>query len=561
MLSKTGRTRDCFNAMLFSAHAIFLVSICLLLSICAAAQAAVPTYHNTRERTGSNILETILTPSNVNVAQFGKLFSQPVDGFIYAQPLYVPNVNVAGLGVHNVIYVATMNDSVYAFDADTNTGTNAQPLWQVSFINPPAAISPVTSSDVDCSGLISTRIGIVGTPVIDTVGGTLYVVARTRESGQYYQRLHALDITSGAEKFGGPVVIRASVPGTGTGSVKGMIAFDAKVQNQRAALLLQNAVVYIGWGSHCDYGAYHGWLMAYDAKSLAQRGVWLSTPNGEEGAIWQAGSGPAGDSQGFIYFATGNGTYDAYTGGSDYGQSLVKLSPPVQGAFTVADYFTPFNALDLDPGDYDIGSGGAMLLPDQLKGPHVHLLVQGDKAGNIYLVNRDGMGGYNSQDNSRIVQTLPDAEKGMWNSPTWWSNHVYFGGGSDRLKSFAFYPGSGLLSTIPTSQTAIKFGYPGTTASVSSNQTTNAILWALDNSSYKTLTGAVLHAYDATNLAKELYNSNQNAVRDNAGPAVKFTVPTVVNGKVYVGTRSQVTVFGLLSQSMSQQIPESADNP
>ena len=571
MFSRMGRVLKGFGRATYrqsARGAAGLVCLCAMLSGYGAAQASVPMYHNNRERTGANVLETTLTLSNVNSTQFGKLFTQPVDGFIYAQPLYVPNVNVAGLGIHNVVYVATMNDSVYAFDADNNTGSNALPLWQVSFINPPGGISPITSSDVACTGLISTRIGIVGTPVIDTVGGTLFVVARTRELGQYYQRLHALDITSGAEKFGGPVLIQASVAGTGMGSVGGVMKFDAKSQNQRAALLLQNGLVYIAWGSHCDYGTYHGWLMAYDYRSLTQRGVWLTTPNGSEGAIWESGSGPAGDASSSVYFAIANGTFDANTGGNDYGQSLVRLASPLKGTFTVTDYFTPYNGPDLNTGDYDIGSGGAMVLPDQPKGPHLHLLVQGDKAGNIYLVDRDNMGHYNATDNSQIVQTLVGAEKGMWNSPTWWNGHVYFGGGADYLKAFALNPGTGLLSTAPTSHTAIKFGYPGTTASVSANQTTSGILWALDNSSFKNFRGAVLHAYDATNLAKELYNSNQNAARDNVGPAVKFTVPTVVNGKVYIGTRTQVTVFGLLSSSLAKDetrkspgLNETADDP
>ncbi len=543
--------KGCGGAALFHTFlrpAAGLLSLAALLAICGMAQVNVSTYHNNRQRTGSNTFETALSPGNVNTTQFGKLFSQAVDGFIYGQPLYMPNVNIAGLGTHNVVYVATMNDSVYAFDADSKTGSNAYPLWHLSFINPANGITPVPSSDVQCTDPISTKIGIMGTPVIDTVGGTLYVVARTKESGQYYQRLHALDITSGAEKFGGPVVIQAAVPGNGTGSSNGSITFNPKIQNQRAALLLQNGAVYIGWGSHCDVGSYHGWLMAYDAKLLVQRAVWVTTPNGEQGAIWESGSGPAADAT-YTYVAVANGTFDANAGGSDYGQSIVKLNPLISGTLSVADYFTPYNGPNLNTGDFDIGSGGAMLLPDQANGPYLHLLVQGDKAGNIYLVNRDNMGGFNPQNNSLIVQYLPGANLGMWNSPTWWNNHVYFGGASDYLKSFSFNPGTAQLSTAPTSQTAKRFGYPGTTTAVSSNQSGSAIVWALDNSSYKFTTGAVLFAYDATNLRKLLYSSNQNPARDNPGPAVKFTVPTVANGKVYVGTRNQLSVFGLLPES------------
>ena len=537
MLSTSGRTLGRFSSLLF---------LLVVLNGYGSAQATVATYHNDKGRTGNNLLETTLTPSNVNPSQFGKLFSQFVDGFLYAQPLYVPNVSITGLGIHNVVYVATMNDSVYAFDADSKSGGNAQPLWKVSFINPKSGITTVPASDVNCEDLITTKIGIVGTPVIDTGSGTLYVIARTKESGAYYQRLHALDIKSGSEKFGGPVVIQASVPGSGSGSVQGTISFDPQIQNQRSALLFQNGMVYIAWGSHCDSGYYHGWLMAYDHATLAQKGVWISTPNGDLGAIWESGSGPAGDESSNTYFAVANGAFDANIAGTDYGQSMVKIAPPSSGSFVMLDYFTPYNGPNLNVGDYDIGSGGAMLLPDQSKGPHLHLLVQGDKAGNIYLVDRDNMGHYNALNNNQIVQCLAGAELGMWNSPTWWNNRVYFGAAGDSLKAFGLNTGSGLLTTTPTSQTVKVFGYPGTTTSVSANQDNNAIVWALDNATYKTTSGAVLYAYDATNLATELYASTRRSTRDNPGAAIKFAVPTVANGKVYVGTQTKLSVFGLL---------------
>ena len=537
----------------FSARTGGLLSLAVILAPFVAAQTSVTTYHNNKQRTGANILETTLTPGNVNSSQFGKLFSQSVDGFIYAQPLYMPAVNVAGLGLHNVIYVATMNDSVYAFDADNRVGTNSKPLWHVNFVNPTLDITPVPTVDLTCADTISAKIGILGTPVIDSVGGTLYVLARTKESGQYVQRLHALDITSGAEKFGGPALIGAVVLGSGAGSVAGWINFDSKIQNQRAALLLQNGLVYIAWGSHCDVGTYHGWLMAYDYKLLVQRAVWMTTPNGVDGAIWESGSGPAADATS-VYIPVANGTFDANTGGDDYGQSLVKLSAPSLGVLSVQDYFTPFNGPGLNKGDWDIGSGGAMLLNDQPLGPHLHLLVQGDKKGNIYLVDRDNMGQYNPLNNRQIVQTLPAATMGMWNSPAWWSNHIYFGGSGDTLKAFALNPVKGLIAPVPTSQTAKVFNYPGTTPSVSANQTSNAILWALDNAMFKAPNGnAVLYAYDATNLANELYDSSQNLLRDNPGLAVKFTVPTVANGKVYVGTRNRVSVYGLLPVTSAAQ--------
>lgn len=516
------------------------------LTLCATAQVSVTTYHNDNSRTGQNLSETTLTLSNVNSTQFGKLFSQSVDGFIYPQPLYVSSVKI-GTKTHNVVFVATMNDSVYAFDADSNSGSNASPLWKVNFTDPAKGITTVSTSDVNCTDLITTEIGIMGTPVIDTANSTLYVIARTKESGVFYQRLHALDITSGAEKFGGPVVISASVSGTGKGSVNGMISFNSQIQNQRAALLLQNGLVYVAWGSHCDKGAYHGWLMAYNETTLAQKAAWLTTPNASEGAIWQSGSGPAGDASFNTFLAVANGTFDVNTGGKDYGQALMKLAPPASNTFVVSDYFEPYDGTNLDSGDHDIGSGGVLLLPDQTGGPHTHLLVQGDKVGNIYLVNRDNMGHYNSSNNNEIVQYLAAADKGMWNSPAWWNDNVYFGASSDVVKDFSFNTTTGLLSTTPSSETAKSFGYPGTTPSISANQTSNAILWTINNSGYKTAGNAVLHAYKASNLGTELYNSSQNSSRDSAGAAVKFTVPTIANGKVYVGTQTKLTVYGLLS--------------
>ncbi len=529
-------------------YAALLMSFWTGLASFSAAQASVTTWHNNRGRTGNNLLETTLTPSNVNDAQFGRLFSQPVDGFIYAQPLYVPNVSVAGQGTHDVVYVETMNDSAYAFDANSNLGLDANPLWKVSFINPAAGITTVPTSAVGCSNYITPQIGIVGTPVIDTTSGTMFLVVRTLENGTYFQRLHALDITSGAEKFGGPVVIQASAKGTGLGSVGGMISFDPLLENQHSAMLLQNGLVYIAWGSHCDLGNYHGWLMAYSEASLAQEGAWMTTPNAAKGAIWEAGGGPAGDAASNTYFAVANGSFDAQRRGVDYGQSLMKLGPPDEGTFPVLDYFTPYDGPSLNVGDFDIGSGGLILLPDQTTGPILHLLVQSDKKGDIFLVNRDNMGKYNSQNNNQIVQYLPAADTGMWSTPSYWNNNVYFGAAGDHIKSFSLNQTTGVLSTTPASESGNKFAYPGTTPSITANQNRNAILWALDNGSYMGTTGAVLYAYDATNLATEIYTTNQDPVRDNPGPAVKFQIPVVVNGKVYVGTQTQLSVYGLLAE-------------
>jgi hypothetical protein len=509
-------------------------------------QANVTTYHNDNARTGQNVQETILTPSNVNTTNFGKLFSQAIDDYPYAQPLYVANVSIPNQGVHNVVYVATMNDSVYAFDADTNSGADAQPLWNVNFTNPSLGITTVPAADLNCPDLFTNGVGILSTPVIDTTSNTIYVLARTLESGAYSQRLHALDITTGAEKFGGPVAIEASAPGTGTASSGGNITFDAKLENQRSALLLQNGLVYIAWGSLCDFGVYHGWMMTYDATTLEQTAVWLTTPDGNKGAIWQSGNGPAGDSSFNTFISVANGSFDADTGGTDYGQSIVRVAPPALGIFPLVDYFTPYNGLTDNLTDLDVGSSGLTLLPDQI-GPFPHLLVQGDKAGNLFLINRDNMGHYNSSDNNQIVQYIAAANNGMWSSPSWWNGYVYTGSSGDFVKAYSLDPASGMLLTMPASQTSGKYGYPGTTISTSSNGTSNGILWALNNSQYKTTGGqGSLNAYDATNLANQLYSSATNGTRDNPGQPVKFAVPTIVNGKVYIATQKNLVVYGLL---------------
>ena len=512
-----------------------------------AALVSIATYHNDNSRTGQNLQETILTTSNVNSTNFGKVFSQALDGYSYGQPLYASSVAIPGKGVHNVVYVATMNDSVYAFDADSNAGSNAQPLWQVNFTNPALGITTVPTSDLNCSTPITPQVGIMSTPVIDTTNNTIYVVVRTLENGEYYFRLHALDTTTGAEKFDGPVAIQASAPGTGSGSSGGNISFNALLENQRSALLLLNGQVYVSFGSLCDYGEYHGWMMAYSASSLDQTAVWLTTPDGKEGAIWQSGNGPAADSSNNIFVAVANGSFDIDISGSDYGQSIVKVGPPAGGGFPVLDYFTTYDALTYNLTDLDIGSSGVTLLPDQT-GPYPHLLVQGDKAGDLFLINRDAMGLYDPHDDSQIVQYLPEAETGMWSSPAWWNNYVYIGGGGDYLKAFSFNPTTGLLSGMPLSQSVAKYSYPGTTVSISSNGTSNGIVWALDNGAYKSPTGvAVLNAYDATNLGQLLYSTSMNSARDNAGVPVKMTVPTIANGKVYVTTQNALAVYGLLN--------------
>ena len=502
-----------------------------------AVQYAVLTYHNDIARTGQNVNETQLTPANVNKTRFGRLFSQIVDGYIYAQPLYVPGRIIPGKGVHNVVYVATEHDSVYAFDADDG---NTPTLWKTSLI-PPGGSTVSSGSDAGCSDLVP-EIGITSTPVIDPITGTLYVVSKTKESGKFFQRLHALDISTGAEKFGGPVIIQASVSGTGDGSSGGMVSFNALREHNRAGLLLQNGLVYIGWASHCDNGPYHGWVMAYDPATLAQVAVFNTSPNTGLTGIWMSGGGLAGDGAN-VFFATGNGIFNASTGGKEYGDSVLSLGPPGSGTFPVMTYFTPFNQSNLNGGDVDVGSGGVLLLPTQ-SGQHPHVLVQVGKEGTVYLLDRDTMGGYCSSctnSDTQIVQELRGAVGGTWGMPAFWNNNVYFGGSGDRVKAYSFNAmGNGLLSTSSTSRSGFSLGTFGPTPSVSANGNTNGILWAIQANAPN---AAVLHAFDATNLATELYNSSLNA-GDSPGGAVKFSVPTIANGKVYVGTSSQLSVFG-----------------
>lgn len=490
-------------------------------------------YHNDAGNTGQNLNETVLNPSNVNATQFGKLFSYALDGQSFSQPLYVPNVPVPSQGNHNLILAATEHDSVYAFDADTQAT-----LWTVNFTNPAAGVTTVPASDLaQAPGYdgspIQPEIGITGTPVIDGSSGTLYVVAMTKENGAYVHRLHALDITTGSEKFGGPVVIHASVPAT-----SGQVVFDSMHHLQRPALLLSGGVVYICFGSYSDWNPYHGWLIGYDASTLAQVVVWNATPNGTEGSFWQAGASLSVDAGGNIFGIVANGTFDADTGGSDYGESVVELKPPT---LSVSDYFTPFNYKQLNAGDIDFGSAGITLLPDQ-PGPVPHLAVTAGKEGKIYLLNRDNLGKLQSGSDSQIVQSIPNAlgpsniEGRNFSTATYWQGNVYFIGTQDSIKQFVLT--NGLLSTSPVSTGPSTYQFPGGNMSISANGAQNGIVWAIE-------AGSILHAYDATNVSRELYNTNQSGSRDQFGTAVRFTVPTVMNGKVYVAGKTQLAVFGL----------------
>ena len=493
-------------------------------------------------RTGANLNETVLTPTTVNASRFGKVRSFDIDGEAYASPLYVPAVDVPGAGVHNIVYIATEHNSVYAFDAD---GLVTAPLWRVSFINPAAGVTTVSPSDVGECCDITPEIGISGTPVIDAARGILYVVAKTKEvvgrTTEFVQRLHALDLATGAERLGGPVVIQASVPGTGAGTAGGQVAFSALTQNQRPALLLQHGVVYVAFGSHGDRQPYHGWVIGYDAATLQQTVAYNATRNGEGAGVWIAESGPAADAAGNVYFVTGDGTFDANIGGTSFGDSYLKMSP--QGS--VVDYFTPHDQGILDSNNIDLGSGGIVLLPDQ-PGAHPHLLVSAGKNGTIDLIDRDNMGHYQPNNDNQIVQSLINVfpfgtpEPGNYSAPVYFNGMLFFSPVSDNIQAFSL--SNGLLSTTPTSRSSEIFAYPGGTIALSASGDINGILWAVER---RENGSGALHAYDATNLAIELYHSDQAGPRDTLDAPNKFSAPIVANGKVYVASKTKLTIFGL----------------
>jgi hypothetical protein len=505
--------------------------------------ADVLTYHNDLQSTGQNLNETILTPANVNPQQFGKLFSYAVDGYVYAQPLIKRNVPIAGKGVHDVVFVATEHDSVYAFDANSNQYANAQPLWHVSFIDPANGIRPLKTDEVGTVDIMP-EVGITGTPVIDPATNTLYVVARTREPGPngsslFIQRLHALDIRSGAEKFGGPVVINPTMPGTGSGNDgHGKLTFNSLRQNQRAALSLVNGVVYITWAGHADIPPFHGWIVGYDAATLKQVTVFNTTPNGDDGGIWMSGGRISSDKSGNLYVVTGNGAFDANTGGANYGESILRLS--TSGSLHPVDYFTPYNYPALNSSDLDLGSGGLLILPDQ-PGPHPHIGIFGGKEAKFYVVDLDNLGKFNS-DHDAVLQVIENQTHGQFGTAAYFNGVIYYlgtgyAGQKDSLTAFPI--NNGHVATTPSSKAAEAFPFPGATPSVSANGAKDGIVWVLQNG-----IPSVLRAYDAANVSKQLYASSTNS-GDAAGPGVKFAVPTVANGHVYVGVKSGLVVYGL----------------
>jgi hypothetical protein len=511
------------------------------------------TQHNDISRTGQNLNEAILTPALVrSPGAFGKLFAQQVDGYIYAQPLYVQGVTING-AVHNVVYVATEGDSVYAFDADSNSAANANPLWHASLIDTAhgAAVGATTVDSwgtLDCGDLVP-QIGITGTPTIDPSTNTMFVEAKSEENGNYVHRLHALDITTGAEKAPGPVVVTASVRGSGDGSTAGQIYFDGLHQMERPGLLLLNGVVYLAYASHCDEYPYHGWLFAYDASTFQMINDYVTTPNGGLGGFWMGGSGIAADSSGNVFIVSGNGDFDtSSTPATELGDSILKLSLNGIG-LSMTDYFTPYDQDNLDTGDVDLGSGGILLLPDQ-PGPFPHLLVEAGKEGTIYLINRDQLTTSNSHycrnnctNDPEIVEELQYEIGGLWSMPAYWNSTLYFWGIGDVLTAFSL--NNGQMGAVPSSSGSVELTFPSATPSISANGNSGGIVWAIDTTAYTSNGPAVLHAFDASNVANELYNSTMVS-GDQAGGSAKFAVPTIANGKVYIGTATELDVYGPL---------------
>lgn len=584
-------------------HTVTATSVALSTASASANVAVtdlpgVFTYHNDLSRDGANTQEYALTPAMITTATFGKVFSCAVDGAVYTQPLWVPGVTING-AVHNVIYVATQHDSVFAFDADANPCVQ---LWQASLLDTAhggtPGEGPVFWQDVGyCYGDVYPEVGVTGTPVIDPSSNTIYMVSASEippanpgpcslPAGNFFHRLHALDITTGNEKFNAPVTIAATVPGIGDGSSGGMLTFASQLHHNRSGLALAGQTVYVPFAAHEDATPYHGWLFGYSTATsdltvapsvfnTTPNGVFIPNVGGADGGIWGAGGAPAVDNSGNIYAATGNGVFDQGTGMSmqnDYGDSVLNLAPPAApgGSMQVNGFFSPDSEYNLEKYDVDLGSGAPVLLPDQTVGSHPHLLVQLGKDGVVYLIDRDSMGFFNAATN-QVVQYF-QATGGFWGTPAFWQNNLYFAGAGDALKQFSFDP-STLFNTTASSQSSIAFGFPDVSPSVSSQGDSNGIVWAIDaglygyaspnsgnpNSGYcysapnpvpAACTGpAILHAYNATNLAMEYWNSSIAGIRDQAGNAVKFVPPTIANGKVYVSTRTEIDVYGLLPQN------------
>ena len=520
--------------------AALLLSCFLWFTALPANSQQVLTYHNNNARTGLNSRETILTPANVNSASFGKLFTISVDGQVDAEPLYISSVPISGSGNHNLIIVATEHGTLYAFDADTGAR-----IWRVTTLKS----GEKTSDDRGCSQ-VTPEIGITSTPVIDRPAGSngvIYAIGMSKDSsGNYHQRLHAIDAATGRKLHGGPVEIQAKYPGNGDTSSGGYVIFDPGQYKERAGLLLLNNTVYTAWASHCDFRPYTGWIMGYDASTLAQTTVLNVTPNGNEGAIWGSGAAMAADGNGNIFLLDANGDFDTnlnsagFPRDGDFGNAFLKLS--TQGGLAVADYFEMDDEQPGNNSDTDLGSGGALLLPPMKdsSGKSWQLAAGAGKDSNLYIVDRNSMGKFNPLSNNIYQELLGVLPGGIWSMPAFFAGKLYFGPVGQTILAFQFK--NAQLLPAPVAQTRNSFAYPGATPSISANNGQNGIVWASANTN-----PAVLYAYSANNL-QQLYNSNQApSGRDHFGAGNKFITPMIANGKAYVGTTNGVGVFGLLS--------------
>jgi outer membrane protein assembly factor BamB len=524
----------------------------LLLPPQSPGQQDVLTYHNDNSRTGQNLHETVLTPANVKPATFGKLYVVAMDGKVDAQPLYVSRLDIPGKGQHDVVFAATEHDSIYAFDA-----SNGSVFWKTSALKPDE-----TPSDKQNCSQVMPEIGITATPVIDRQSGphgAIYVVAMSKDArGAYHQRLHALDLTTGAELFKGPKEITARFPGTGDDSHNGSVLFDPKQHEDRAGLVLLKGVVYTSWSSHCDYRPYTGFVIGYDEHTLAQAGVFDFAPNGNEAAIWNSGAAPAADESGNLYFSVANGSFDTTLNArgfpikGDYGNAFVRLTPsgaPNTRTLHVSDYWSMYNTVAESDRDEDLGSGGLVLLPqmpDQ-SGTVRHLGVGAGKDEHVYVFDSSHMGKFNPKDNSNLYQDIPGALHGPeFGELAWFNGAVYVGAVNDNLRAFRVTAGK--LSRQADSMSKNLFPYPGSNPVFSANGTANAIVWAYDNGVPVQRRPAVLRAYDPSDLTHEYYDSNQAPNgRDQLGTGNKFISPTVGGGRVFVGTTYTVVAFGLLT--------------
>ena len=558
---------------LFTIHTLLLAVFCgFAPTLFAQNPTAVPvlTWRYDLTHAGQNTRETALSPANVNSGSFGKLFSLPVDSTVYAQPLYVPGIRMSDGQVHNVLFVATVNDSIYAFDADSNGGANANPIWHISLLTSAyGAASGAVAVPWQDNGSpdVAPTVGITGTPAIDIATNTMFVVGSTKENGAYFSRLHAINIITGKEQPNSPVNITATVAGTGNGSSGGQLAFSALWENQRPALDFYNGYVYIGYSSHGDNGPWHGWLFAYNAATLQQTTALCLSPNGVGAGVWAAGAGLPIDttiSGGRMYIVTGNGTRSAtppFSSSSSYGESVVAFSL-ANGKITPVDIFTPFNYQILNDHDWDQGSGGLLMTPDQ-PGSHPHMLITSGKEGRILVLNRDQLGGYvaggsySTNALQDITGVVPQA-KGFWSTPAYWNGNVYMW--AENNVPMLFKLNGGVMDAQPDSQSPITSAFPDPTFSVSSDGTQNGIAWAVRSDQFNTKGPGVLYAWDANNLTSTIYESDSNPSRDNVGPANKFSIPVVTNGKVYVAAQKEVDVYGLLNGEPTAAAPSISPN-